>query len=122
MCRVLAALVILVQLVGPVRADSPAHEIAYLLELIRQSPCIFIRNGSEYDGAAAADHIEAKYAHFRDEIETTEDFIDRAATKSLLSGRPYQVQCASAQKIPAAEWLRRALNSYRQQHGPATAP
>jgi hypothetical protein len=43
----------------PVRADPADDEIAYLLDAIRQSPCTFNRNGSDYDGAAAADHIEA---------------------------------------------------------------
>jgi hypothetical protein len=105
-----------------VRADSSAAEIAYLLRFIRESPCTFIRNGSDYDGAAAADHIEAKYEHFKDEIRTAEDFIDRAATKSLLSGAPYQVRCGSGARVAAAEWLRDTLHSYRAQHTPAGAP
>jgi hypothetical protein len=117
-----AILLVLVQLTIPVRADSSAAEIAYLLRFIRESPCTFIRNGSDYDGAAAADHIEAKYEHFKDEIRTAEDFIDRAATKSELSGAPYQVQCGSGAKVAAAEWLRDTLHSYRAQHTPAGAP
>jgi len=118
---VFAALVIVLQCAIPVQADSTADEIAYLLKFIRESSCTFIRNGSDYDGAAAADHVAAKYAHFKREIKTAEDFIDRAATKSLLSGEPYQVQCGSA-SIAAAEWLRGVLYSYRARHAPAGAP
>ncbi|MDQ7250779.1 DUF5329 family protein [Dongia sedimenti] len=114
---VVVALLILVQLVIPARADSTANEIAYLLKVIRESPCTFIRNGSDYDGAAAAEHVEAKYAHYKSEIKTAEDFIDRSATKSLLSGDPYQVQCEGAPSL-AAEWLRDVLRSYRAAHAP----
>src|SRR4051812_33352173 len=117
-----AALLILFQGTVAVRADSTADEIAYLLTFIRESPCTFIRNGSEYDGAAAADHVNAKYQHFKGEIKTAEEFIDRAATKSLMSGEPYQVQCGNAPRIAAAEWLRGALGSYRTQHTSTGAP
>jgi hypothetical protein len=63
-------------------------------------------------------HVEAKYAHFKSDIKTAEDFIDRAATKSLLSGTPYQVQCEGAPRIAAAAWLRGVLLSYRTKHAP----
>jgi hypothetical protein len=116
------AMLILLQLALPARADATADEIAYLLKYIRESPCTFIRNGSPYDGAAAAEHVEAKYEHFKREIKSTEDFIDRAATKSLLSGEPYEVQCGGAARTEAAGWLRGVLRSYRLQRKPAGAP
>lgn len=119
---VFAALVIVLQCAVPVHADSTVDEIAYLLKFIRESPCTFIRNGSDYDGAAAAEHVAAKYERFKDEIKTAEDFIDRAATKSLLSGAPYQVRCGSESRITAAEWLRGVLYSYRVHHAPAGGP
>jgi uncharacterized protein DUF5329 len=110
------ALLILLQFTIPAGAESPANEIAYLLKFIRDSPCTFIRNGTDYDGPEASDHVAAKYAHFKGEIRTVEDFIDRAATKSLLSGEPYQVKCGSGPVEAAADWLRDALRSYRVQH------
>lgn len=106
----------------PVRADSTTDEIAHLLTVLRESPCTFIRNGSDYDGAAAVEHVEAKYLHFKREIKTAEDFIDRAATKSLLTGTPYQVRCDGAPTIGAAEWLHAQLQSYRAQHVPGDSP
>jgi hypothetical protein len=112
-------LLFLLQVSTPVRADSADDEIAYLLGFIRQSSCTFIRNGSEYDGPAAADHVSEKYQHFKREIHTAEDFIDRSATKSLLSGEPYAVRCGTAPQIAAADWLRGALQAYRAQHAPA---
>lgn len=97
---------------------SPAGEITYLLDLIRASPCTFIRNGDPYDGPAAADHIAQKYAYYVDEIHSAEDFIDLAASRSLLSGRPYQVSCPGAAIVPASDWLRAELQAYRAQMAP----
>lgn len=97
----------------PVHAETVADEITYLLDTIRHSSCTFIRNGKGYDGAAAADHISAKYEHFKPEIRTTEDFIARAATKSEMTGVPYQVRCNDGAPTAAADWLRAALMAHR---------
>jgi len=113
--RLIAILLLLLVLSIPVaRADPLGDEIAHLIDFIRQSSCTFIRNGSEYSGPAAADHIQAKYEHFKDEIKTVEDFIDRAASKSLLSGKPYQVRCAG-KTVSAADWIRAEDAQYRAQ-------
>ena len=118
-----ACLLISLQLTLPVRAESTDDEIAYLLQAIRQSPCIFIRNGSDYGGIAAAEHVQAKYEHFKHEIRTAEDFIARAATKSLLTGEPYMVRCEHEPTIAAAEWLHAVLGAYRARNEkPPTNP
>jgi hypothetical protein len=109
-----AALLILVSL-GTARADPVDDEIAYLIEFVRHSPCTFIRNGSEYDGAQAADHIKSKADYYRDKIKTVEDFIERAATRSALSGKAYEVRC-NGKTIPAADWIRTEDTAYREKH------
>ena len=96
------------------RAETTGDEIAYLIDTIRHSSCTFIRNGKDYDGAAAADHITAKYEHFKAEIHTTDDFIDRAATKSEMTGAPYRLRCDGAPIVPAADWLRTTLAAHRK--------
>jgi len=111
--RIVAAVALVALLtVSPARADPFDDEIAHLIDFVRHSPCIFIRNGSEYAGGEAADHIRAKYDHFKDEIKTVEDFIARAASKSLLSGKPYEVRC-DGKTIPAADWIRAEDAAYR---------
>jgi hypothetical protein len=122
MRRIVVALMVLLLITAPVRAASTADEVAALLKFIRGSPCTFIRNGSEYDGAEAADHVAAKAAQFKREIKRAEDFIDRAATKSLLSGEPYKVRCGSGPTIAAADWLRQVLQSYRAQQAAPSPP
>jgi hypothetical protein len=104
--------------------DSPAAEVTqpsenvgdaveHLLGLIQASPLVFIRNGSEHDGAAAAAHIRGKYEHYKKEIGSAEDFISKAATKSELSGKPYLVKLADGRQLPLSEWLTARLAEWR---------
>src|SRR4029453_19231433 len=54
-------------------------------------------NGSWYDAREARAHVEKKmnYLASRSLIGSAEDFIDRAATASSVSGDEYLVRCAS---------------------------
>ncbi|HNB29101.1 MAG TPA: DUF5329 domain-containing protein [Alphaproteobacteria bacterium] len=111
--RFLAPLMLLLFLAGKAGATTPAAEIDHLLDFIAGSPCAFIRNDTEYTAADAVAHIKDKYAHFRDEIATAEDFIDLAASKSLMSGQPYLVRCGAAPEL-AGDWLRQELAAFRR--------
>jgi hypothetical protein len=53
----------------------------------------------------AVAHVRAKYEHFKAQIETPEDFIRLAATKSLLTGQPYLVRTREGQEMPLSTWL-----------------
>jgi hypothetical protein len=112
---------LLLLLSGHLRAqDEPTDvsgQIAHLIDFIAASPCSFIRNDDVYDGKAAAGHIRQKYDHYKDEIASAEDFIDRAASRSLLSGRPYQVHCPGVAIMPARDWLLLELTAYRARSG-----
>jgi len=48
-----------------------------------------------------------------DRINTAEDFIDQAATRSSLSGQPYQVRCSGDAAMTSNQWLRDVLARYR---------
>jgi hypothetical protein len=102
-------------------AEDVKGEIAYLIGFVRHSPCTFIRNGTEYAGPAAADHVQSKYDYYKDQIKTVQDFIDRAATKSMLSGEPYQVRCPGGPTIKAADWLRTEFAAYQVKQGESGA-
>jgi opacity protein-like surface antigen len=116
---ILAVLVLLLSL-ATARADAVHDEIAHLIDFVRHSSCTFIRNGSEYDGNQAADHVQAKYDYYKSDIKTVEDFIERAASKSMLSGKAYEVRCADGKVMPAADWIRAEDTAYRARLG-ATA-
>ncbi|NIP52627.1 MAG: DUF5329 domain-containing protein, partial [Phycisphaerae bacterium] len=68
-----------------------------------------------YDSKDAAEHIRTKYEHFREVINTPEDFINRCAARSLMSGKPYFVQCTDNVKKPTADWLIVELAKYRRE-------
>jgi Family of unknown function (DUF5329) len=123
-----ALLLILCMLVPPATRAAPPPsaqvEIDYLLAHVGASGCEFYRNGSWYDAARAQAHLRAKYDYLaaRNLVRSAEDFIDKAATKSSLSGQPYQIRCAGYAAVASSQWLRDALARYRDQTGgPPTA-
>ena len=91
------------------------QEIAHLLDFVAQSGCQFERNGSWHDSKAARDHLQEKYAYLqrRDLAPDAHAFIERAATQSSLSGKPYHVRCGSQAPITSAQWLNGELARYR---------
>jgi hypothetical protein len=92
------------------------REIDYLLGFIENSGCEFNRNGSWHDAKAARDHIRFKYDYVlaRDGINTTEDFIEKAATKSSMwLGQPYTVKCNGGPPVPSSRWLSAELTHFR---------
>jgi len=95
------------------RAEAVAAVVESLLARVAGSGLVFIRNGREHTAAEATKHIRGKYEHFRDDIRTPEDFIDKAATKSQLSGKPYLVKLPDGTTRWAADWLRELLAEYR---------
>lgn len=122
---VLGLLVALTLLPGA-RAAPPAvaqTEIDYLLGFIASSGCEFFRNGSWYDSKQAQAHLRYKYEMLaaRDQINTAEDFIEKAATKSSLSGRPYELRCSGGESVAIHQWLVDVLARYRK-YGAAAAP
>ena len=97
-------------------ADVPSDqvdEVQHLITYLETSDCNMVRNGKSYNGKDGAKHVHRKYDHFRDEISSTEDFIAYSATKSLMSSKPYQVQCPGQEPVPSADWLLEELKAFR---------
>jgi len=91
-------------------------EIGHLLSYLKHSDCRFYRNGIWYSASEARAHLERKYRYLIDQDSTAaaEEFIDRAATGSGMSGKTYQVKCAGTEQIPSAVWLNTELKRLRQ--------
>ena len=92
------------------------QEITYLLRYIGDSGCEFKRNGSWNSAKAAEAHVRDKYDYLLKlgRIGSTVDFIDMAATKSSLSGQPYEIKCGSDLPLPSSRWLTNELARYRE--------
>lgn len=98
--------------VGYADADEK-KEIDFLLSFITASDCTFIRNGKEYKSQEASEHLEYKYNHVKSRIKTADDFINRIASKSSISKKPYEVQCGD-KRLKSGPWLTEALRSHRE--------
>ena len=96
-------------------AESLEQTINYLLDYVAKADVTFIRNGQTHTPQQAANHIKAKYEHFKSEIKTPEDFIRLSASKSLLTGQPYLVRTRDGNEIQLSAWLTEALNKHRGQ-------
>ena len=122
----LASMAIALIWIGAAHAAQPAPaakaEIEYLLSAVASSDCRFYRNGTWYDAKSAAAHLRGKYETLaaRGLIGDTDDFIDRAATKSSLSGRDYAIKCEGIAEMSSRQWLTDLLVAYRASH--ASAP
>ncbi|HUR71277.1 MAG TPA: DUF5329 family protein [Candidatus Limnocylindrales bacterium] len=65
----------------------------------------FIRNGSSYEPAAAVRFLRGKWNANKAEVKTARDFIDKVATKSGTSGKPYLMRYSDGKEIPSREFL-----------------
>ena len=112
----LGALAVLIP--APARAvalPTAEREIAALLDMLGRSECRFQRNGNWHGAAQARAHLERKYAWLRrrDLAGTAEQFIQRAATRSSMTGRAYRVQCPGHPEVAADAWFRALLARLR---------
>ncbi len=106
--------------VSAAHAQAPSaatqQEIEQLFTTLKQSSCEFQRNGSWYDAAQASDHLRQKYDYLLKKklVPTAEAFIERAATESSMSGKPYQVRCGQAEPVASKQWFEQALKALRR--------
>jgi len=99
-------------------AASSKLEIDALLTKLGLSDCRFYRNGQWYDGESAQAHLRMKYEYLLKKgwVHSTEEFIERAGTRSSLSSEPYQVKCPDHAPVKSAEWLSEQLRQRRMAH------
>jgi len=95
----------------PALAEQPSeqYKIVFLLNTVSESNLVFIRNGTEYTGEQARDHLQNKLDAAGDRIHTAEDFISYLASKSMITGTPYYVRLPDGTQLEAATWLRKKL-------------
>jgi len=114
--------IVLIALLGVCAQRATAEEdlqstIKYLLAYVKNAHVVFIRNDREHMPHEAAAHMRRKYEHFKDQIKTPEDFIRLAGTKSLMTGKAYQVRMKDGKTVLTQKWLEGALEKYRLQQG-----
>ena len=107
-------------LVGTAGAQAPSatvqKEVEQLFAALKQSQCEFQRNGTWYDAAKASEHLQQKYQYLLNKklVPSTEAFIERAATESSMSGKPYQVRCGQNAPVNSRHWFEQQLKAIRR--------
>jgi hypothetical protein len=91
------------------------REIDALMAGLGNSGCEFERNGSWHDANAARAHLQKKYDYLRkrDMADTAELFIERGASKSSMSGKPYRVRCGGKPAETSERWFKQRLQALR---------
>ena len=112
--------ILLLMLCAASTAQEPSRaarkEITHLFDYLEQSGCQFYRNGSWHDAKKAAVHLKKKYVYLlaRELSPNAEIFIERAATKSSLTGAAYRVRCAGKPDAASAAWFSSELVRFRK--------
>ena len=100
--------------------DPVVKTVDYLIAQVEKSDCKFIRNGDEHTAKEAAEHMRAKYNHFKKKIKTPEDFIQKCASKSELSGKPYLVKKPDGSAENCEDWMKNLLADHQKTAAAAT--
>ena len=95
-------------------AEEAAAEIEYLVSAIGASDCTFIRNGKRHDASNAEAHLRMKYKRGKRYAPTAEKFIERLASASSMSKKPYYIECDGQEAVPSGDWLMAHLHEYRR--------
>jgi hypothetical protein len=105
-------------------APEARAEIDGLLSRLEASGCEFNRNGSWYTGAQAKAHLLGKLKYFEDRgaVQTTERFVELAASISSMSGQPYLVRCGKGAPVKSSTWLLSQLQAMREAAGTRKSP
>lgn len=65
----------------------------------------FVRNGSTYEPATAVRFLRGKWRANEAEVKTARDFIDKVATASGTSGKPYLIRFKDGREMKSRDFL-----------------
>jgi len=109
--RLLKAILSLLLLISVPAAvtSAPADETQKIEALIQDvrdlKDATFIRNGSSYNSKSAAIFLRRKWQANQSEVKTARDFIDKVASFSGTSGKPYLIRFEDGTEIHSREFL-----------------
>ena len=78
----------------------------------------FIRNDSTHDAKTAAKFLRGKWQAHEKEIKTVVDFIEKVASFSSTSGKPYVIRFKSTGDVQSGEYLKQELKKLEQAESP----
>ena len=112
--RVLVTAIALAMPVAFAETSATEAEIEHLITAIGTSNCVFVRNGKRHSASDAEAHIRSKYRRAKRYAPTTELFIERLASKSSMSRKPYWMECPGDEPVQSGDWLSAKLQRFRE--------
>jgi hypothetical protein len=76
----------------------------------------FVRNGTEYDGAAGAKHLRMKLGYAGERVKTAEDFVKYCASESSFTHQKYKIRAADGTMTDAATYFQAKLREFDEKH------
>jgi len=86
-------------------AAEEAKAQALLARVQTAQGAVFIRNGTEYGSANAAEFLRRKCVKDWGKMANAREFINTCASQSSTSGKPYQIKLAGGIPQPSAQLL-----------------
>jgi hypothetical protein len=94
--------------------SAPAAEKQKIEALIKQlgdlKDARVVRNGSAYEPATAARFLRSKWQANDTEVKTARDFVDKVASSSGTSGKPYLIRFKDGRELKSRDFLISELN------------
>jgi hypothetical protein len=120
-----AAAIIAALLLAPAPAgadDKPVAEKDKIEALIKHveglEGAVFVRNDREYDAKTAVKFLRGKWDTKADEIKTAKEFIEKVATVSSTSGKPYLIRLKDGKEVKSSEYLTEVLRKLEKGEKP----
>ena len=119
-----AMLLVLLAFPMGMRADDALSERQKIEALIERleglKDGVFVRNGQAYDAKAAGQFIRSRWKSREREIKTAADFIEKAASVSSTSGKPYLIRFKDGREVESGTFLRDELKKIEGEDSPSS--
>ena len=102
---------------APVTATEKQKIEALIHQVDVLKDASFIRNGSTYNSSYAATFLRRKWQANQSEVRTARDFIDKVASLSGTSGKPYLIRFKDGKEIHSRDFLLAKLKSFEADQG-----
>jgi len=105
----ISSCMLLVVILQPLGHTAPAPETQKIEALIKHVGSLkdaqFIRNGSSYSAENAATFLRRKWQANASAVTNARDFIDKVASFSSTSGKPYVIRFKDGKELQSKEYL-----------------
>jgi hypothetical protein len=90
-------------------SNDETRKIQALLADVERMDATFVRNDKTYDAKTAAEFLRRKWKANDANVVTANDFIEKIASKSSTSGKPYLIRFKDGREVQSGEYLRAEL-------------